>query len=128
MGGSNSSVEIKELSTGIEWNDQTVSDKVDSTENNIADENMDIASAPPHEDYANVEPQAQSGPITPNNTANRRVKRTEVVSCGSKFQCQDCERTFSTIEWVYGTIQSLNMKESGMLVISVTIKQHRRVV
>ena len=31
-----------------------------------------------------------------NNTANRRVRRTEVVSGDAKFQCQDCERTFNS--------------------------------
>ena len=30
------------------------------------------------------------------NTANRRVRRTEVVSGDAKFQCQDCERTFNS--------------------------------
>ena len=81
--------EIKELSTGIEMNDMT---QVESNENNVADENMDTAGAPPHtlhEEGGNVEPQA-------NNTANRRVRRTEVVSVDAKFPCQDCERTFSS--------------------------------
>merc|ERR1711994_816394 len=40
-------LEIKELSTGIEMNDQTTSDHEESNENNVADENMDIAGAPP---------------------------------------------------------------------------------
>ena len=65
-------LEIKELSTGIEMNDQ-----VESNENNDADESMDIT--PPHslhEDGGNVEPQAQTEPITPNNAANRSVRRT----------------------------------------------------
>ena len=34
-------------------------------------------------------------PMTPNNAANRGVRRAEVVSGDAKFQCQDCERTFS---------------------------------
>ena len=62
-------LEIKELSTGIEMNDQ-------NNENNVADENMDIAGAPPHathEDGGNVEPQAQTEPITTINAANRGV-------------------------------------------------------
>ena len=90
-------LEIKELSTGIELNDQTTSDQVESNENNVADENMDIAGAPPrtlNEDSTNVEPQAQTEPSTPNNEANRRVRRIEVVSEDGKFQCKDCERTF----------------------------------
>ena len=88
-------LEIKELSTGIELNDQTTSDHVESTENNIADETMDIAGAPLHEDGANVESQqAQSEPITPSNSARRRLRRTEVVSGDANFQCKDCERTF----------------------------------
>ena len=70
-------LEIKELSTGIELNDQTTSDHMESTENNISDENMDIAGAPLHEDGVgvNVEPQAHPEPSTPNNAANRRVKK-----------------------------------------------------
>ena len=56
---------IKELSTGIAMNDQ-----VESNENNIVDEYMDIAGAPLHEEGVNVEPQAQTKPITPNNAAN----------------------------------------------------------
>ena len=64
-------------------------------ENNIDDENMDIAGAPPHEADENVEPQAQTEQITLNNAANRRVRRAEVVSGDAKYQCQDCERTFS---------------------------------
>merc|ERR1712155_338713 len=70
------SLEIKELSTGIEMNDQNT----ETNENNDADENMDIAGAPPHathEDGGNVEPQAQTEPITANNAANRRVRRIE---------------------------------------------------
>ena len=71
---------IKELSTGIEMNDQTASDHEETNENNLAAQNMDIAGAPPHEDGGNVEPQAHTKPITPNNAANRRVRRTEVVT------------------------------------------------
>ena len=85
-------LEIKELSTGIAMNDQ-----VESNENNVADEYMDIAGAPPHtlhEEGVNVEPQAQTKPITPNNAANRRVRRTEVVTGDARFQCKDCERSF----------------------------------
>ena len=63
-------LEIKELSTGIELNDQNT----ETNENKDADENMDTAG---DEDGANVEPQAHSEPITPNNAANRRVRRTD---------------------------------------------------
>jgi len=82
-------LEIRELSTGIEMNDQE-----ESNENNVDDENMDIVGAPLHdlhEDGGNVEPQAQTEPITPNNAANKRARRT---SGDAKFQCQDCEKTF----------------------------------
>ena len=84
-------LEIKELPTGIEMNDHV--------EGNENIENMDISGAPPHatqEDSGNVEPQAQNEPITPNNAANRRVRRSEVVSGDAKFQCQDCERVFNS--------------------------------
>ena len=86
-------LEIKELSTGIKLNDQ-----FETNENNVADENVDISGAPLHalhEDSAKVEPHAQTESITANNSVNRRVRRTQVVSGDAKFQCQDCERTFS---------------------------------
>ena len=102
-------LEIKELSTGIELNGQTTSDQVESTENNIANENMDIASAPLHEDGANVESQqAQSEPITPSISANRRVKRTEVVSGDARFQCQDCESTFISRKGLWNHTKSIH--------------------
>ena len=87
-------LEIKELSAGIKLNDQNT----ETYENNVTDENMDIARAPPHvphEDGGNVEPQVQTVPIIQNNAANRRVKRAEVVSGDAKFQCRDFDRTFS---------------------------------
>ena len=102
-------LEIKELSTGIELNDQPTSGHVESNGSNVADENMDIAGAPSHdlhEDVGNVEPQAQTEPITPNNAAKRRVRRTEVVSGDAKIQCQDCERTFSGRSGLWKHIKS----------------------
>ena len=62
-------LEIKELSTAIEMNDHNTSDQVESNENKVADENMDIAS---HEDGGYAEPRAQSEPIMPINAASRR--------------------------------------------------------
>ena len=47
-------------SSGIELNDQTTSDHVESNKNNVADEDMDIAGVHPyalHEDGRNVETQ-----------------------------------------------------------------------
>ena len=35
-------------------------------------------------------------PMTPNNAANRGVGRTEVVSGDAKFECQDCDRVYSS--------------------------------
>ena len=90
-------LEIKKLSTGIELYDQTASDQVESNENNDAAEHMDIAGAPQHalhEDGDNIEPQIKTEPITTKNAANRRERRTEIVSGDPKFQCQDCEKTF----------------------------------
>ena len=55
---------------------------------------MDIAGAPPHEDGGN-NVESRTEPMTPNNAANRRVRRTEVVPEDARYQCQDCERTFS---------------------------------
>ena len=89
-------LEIKELSTGIEMNDHTTSDHEERNENNVANENMDIAGAPPHDDDGgNVEPQAKTEPITANDTANTRARRTKIVSGDARFKCQDCEKTFS---------------------------------
>ena len=84
-------LEIKELSTGIEMNDQ----KTETHENDVADESVDIARASPHavnEDGGNVEPLTQTEQSSAINAANRRERRTEVVSGDAKFQCQDCER------------------------------------
>ena len=92
-------LEIKELSTGIELNDQTTSDHVESNENNVADENMDIAGVPPHalyEDGGNVETQAKTEPSTSNNAANAKVQSTKDVSGEAKFQCKDCKRIFNS--------------------------------
>ena len=102
-------LEIKELSTGIELNDQTTSDHVESNDNNVADKVTDIAGVPSHathENGGNVEPQAQTEPITPNNTANRRVRRSGVVSGEAKVQCKDCERTFSSQPGLWHHTQS----------------------
>ena len=66
-------LEIKELSTGIEMNYQG-----DNNENNNADENMDIAGAPPHaahEDSVSVEPQAQTEQITANKIIRHKSKK-----------------------------------------------------
>ena len=41
-------LDIKELSTSIEMNDETMTDHEASNENNVADENMDIAGASLH--------------------------------------------------------------------------------
>ena len=81
-------IEIKEFSTGIE-----LLNNEKSSENNVADENMDNTGAPSYEDSENVDPQSTEL-ITPNNAANRRVSRTEVVSGHAMFKCQACERTF----------------------------------
>ena len=91
-------LEIKKLSTGIELYDQTALDQVESNENSDAAENIDIAGAPQHalhEDGDNIEPQAKIEPITTKNAANRRERRTEIVSGDQDFQCQKCEKNFS---------------------------------
>ena len=94
-------LEIKELSTGIELNDQITSDHVESNENIVVDEDMDIAGVPPHalhEHGGNIETQAQNEPITSNNAANARVQSTKVVSEEAKFQCKDCKRMFNSYQ------------------------------
>ena len=109
-------LEIKELSTGIEINDQG-----EGNENNVADLNMDIEGAPPHTTYeggSNVEPQAQSEPITQNNYVNRRIKRTNVVSGDAKFQCKECERTFSGLSglWHHTKSKHEGVKPSDVII------------
>ena len=111
-------LEIKELSTGIEMNDQAKSDQVESNENNVPDDNMDIAGAPPHEDGGNIEPQAHTKPITPNNAANRRVRGTEVVSKpgiwyhtkskheGVKYACNQCNHQSTRLHRLKSHIKS----------------------
>ena len=94
-------LEIKELSTGIELNDQyqTTSDHVESNENNVADENIDIAGVPPHalhDDGGNVETQAKIELSSSSNAANARVRSTKDVSGEAKFQCKDCDRIFNS--------------------------------
>ena len=76
-------LEIKELSTGIEMNEQNT----ETHENNVADESLDIAGASPHavnEDGGNVEPQTQTEQSSAINAVNRRERRTEVVSGDAK--------------------------------------------
>ena len=161
-------LEIKELSTGIEMNDQNT----ENNENDVVDESVDIAGASPHavnEDGGNVEPQTQTEPITTNNAANRRVRGTEVVckpgiwyhtkskhegvkyACnqcdkqfaqqahltthiqskheGVKYACNQCDQQYTLQRSLTKHIQSIHdVKASSMLVISVTIKQHFRML
>ena len=89
------SLEIKDLSTCIEMNDKAFSNEVNTDhDTNIPDDNT-IFSSLKNEDCTNVEHQARSKPIIRNQSANRTVGRTEVVSVDSKFLCQDCERIFN---------------------------------
>ena len=92
-------LEIKNLSTGIEMFDQTASNEDREHENNVTDEeeNFDDTTDPLKEGCANVESQTQAEPIPniSNNESIRKVRRTEVVSGDSRFQCPDCERVFS---------------------------------
>ena len=90
-------LEIKELSTGIEINVQNNSGQVGGTENKVADKSMDINDVPLHEDSANIDSQAETKPITPNNAANRIVRRTEILSESGNIQCQDCGKVFDSI-------------------------------
>ena len=105
-------LEIKKLSSGIELNDQTTSDHVESNKNNVADEDMNIAGVHPyalHEDGGNVETQAQTEPSTSNNAANTRVRSTKVVSGEAKFQCKDCERMFNSYQALWHHTKSKHM-------------------
>ena len=58
------------------WNE--CNDQGENNENNDADENMDIAGAPPHaahEDSVSVEPQAQTEQITANKIIRHKSKK-----------------------------------------------------
>ena len=93
-------LEIKDLSMGIEMNDKMSSNK-ENIENdyNIANDEINIEEDtrdPFNEDSEDVEPQASIKPVIQNNSANRRVGRTELVSENGKLKCQDCERTFNS--------------------------------
>ena len=80
-------LEIKNLSTGIEMNDQTALNK-DNNEHvdNVADEYEKTL----NEDGASVEPQTHNSTTT-NNAANRRVRRAD----GIKYDCNQCNKQFS---------------------------------
>ena len=92
-------LEIKDLSTGIEMNDQTSSNEESNEhDNNVTDENLDIDedNTPPfYENGENVEPRAQTKPVIQNKSSNRRV-RTGLVSEEGKLKCQDCEKIFNS--------------------------------
>ena len=81
-------LEIKELSTGIEMNDQTTSDQVETIENNVADENMDIAGVPTHAFDEKTE-------IVERYNATRGSEINKQFSNKSKFQCKQCDKSYS---------------------------------
>ena len=81
-------LEIKELSTGIEMNDQTTSDQVETIENNVADENMDIAGVPTHAFDEKTE-------IVERYNATKGSEINKQFSNKSKFQCKQCDKSYS---------------------------------
>ena len=88
-------LEIKELSIGIEMNDQTTSNEESIKQENGFGEN-DINGQPTQnwsEDVANSEPQTHTATksITVNNTNKRKISAHE----GVKFACNQCDQQFT---------------------------------
>ena len=86
-------LEIKDLSTGIEMNNQTASNssfESDEQDNKVVDE--DVAQTF-FEDGANVEHLTQTAtrPIIRNNEANKKLNRID----GAKYPCHKCDKQYT---------------------------------
>ena len=90
-------LEIKDLSNGIEMNDQTaLNAECESNvhDNNVSEEKV-VYESPSRVMNGDVEYQTQTSTIgsTP-IIINKKARETEVVSEKGKIKCQDCERVF----------------------------------
>ena len=94
------SLEIKELSTGIEMSNQITSNEHETWVADKEDNCDENTTSPLNEGSANVDPkaQAQIPPINAKTSANRKVRRTKV---DSKFKCQYCDSIFNTYNGVW---------------------------
>ena len=98
-------LEIKDLSTGIEMNDQTTSNEESiGQENDSAEDDVNEQSL--NEDVANSEPQTHTPTksINVNNTAKRRVCPTD----GTKYACNQCDYQATTRDSLKRHIQSIH--------------------
>ena len=91
-------LEIKDLSIGIDMNDESASN-AESNDYEVHDDNednnFDECATSLNEGSANVVHHTQTTPIIAKQSFNKNVKRTEVISGDTKLKCQDCERVFS---------------------------------
>ena len=99
-------LEIKELSIGIEMNDQTTSNEQSIKQENGFGEN-DVNGQPTQnwsEDVANSEPQTHTATksITVNNTNKRKISAHE----GVRYACNQCDKQFTTQQHLTRHIKS----------------------
>ena len=89
------SLEIKDLSTGIEINDQISSNEKNIERDVLADEDLDNNEDPAshmNEDDAKVEQtKPRDRPIIEIDSVNKRVERTD-----GKYICNLCDHQFTT--------------------------------
>ena len=91
-------LEIKELSTGIDINDQTPANEESNEHENGVPENFDYDTTSLNDGCVNVDPQTQTTPTIVNWSGNRKVRRADILTGDSKFKCNDCERIFKSYQ------------------------------
>ena len=91
-------LEIKELSTGIDINDQTPANEESNEHENGVPENFDYDTTSLNDGCVNVDPQTQTTPTIVNQSGNRKVRRADILTGDSKFKCKDCERIFKSYQ------------------------------
>ena len=101
-------LEIKELSTGIEKNDQTSSDETSSKHENSADEDVYEDPTPAQTESRNCsddndQTQTTNIPTVRTNAAKRKVSRTDG---GSQYSCNQCDKQFAQQSSLTRHIQS----------------------
>ena len=98
-------LEIKDLSTGIEMNDQTSSEESSENENNVAAEDV-------YEDLeetgsdANVDYQPQT--VTRQNIGNKEANKKVSTTDGVKYACYQCDHQATRQEFLTRHIQSVH--------------------
>ena len=99
-------LEIKDLSTGTEMNDQITSDNASTKHVNNADVCEDLA----HSENENCADNYHTEPIIRNNAANRKVSRTSTrrIQEGSQYSCSHCGKQFNQQKNLTRHIQSVH--------------------